>query len=222
MLGAALGMQAFTGVMGMGAAKQEARNMAAWQREVQGLARESADLSFAFGTRSLARQESQDILAVAMEDTTAQREFLRSFGTARAVSMGMGVEGGTVNAALDDYVAIEAGRQELMNTNQRSRAVQRTQDFAALGTSRLNQINQFSQMAPVSQPNTALQFAQIASGMLATYSQFAGPIGGNNGLPRGAPVPQAAQTPGMMYQQPVMQSNPDRSPSMNLMFGGSI
>jgi len=220
MLGAALGFQAFTGIMGVAGARRDARNMAAWQREVQALARQSADLSFAFGTRSLARQESQDILAVAQEDTSAQREFLRSFGTARAVAIGMGAEGGTVNAALDDYVAIEAGRQQIMDVNAKMRSVQRTQDFATLGTNRLNQINQFSQMSPVSQPNSALMFAQIASGMLATYSAYTGPMGGGGGLPQGRPAAAPAQ-PAVAPVQPTAPTYSPffSSPTMNKVFG---
>ena len=195
-LGAALGLQALGGLASYQGAKEDAKNQRAFQRETARVARASADASFAWGTRSLARQESQEIQAIALEDLNAQREFMRSFGTARAIAAEMGVEGASIDQALGDYVAAEGQRAMVMDVNERNRRVQRTQDFATLGTNRLNQINQFAVQQTVRNPSPFVAATTIASGMLNTYAAFTGPIFGNQQGTNTAP-----QDPGRIYPE---------------------
>jgi hypothetical protein len=197
LLGAAIGLNVVSGLMGGAAARQDAKNQSAYQREVKRLATQSADLSFAYGTRSLARQETQDAQAVALEDLSGQREFMRSYGTARAVAAEMGVEGESVRAALEDYVVFEAERQTVQDQNFKARKVQRVGDFAQLGTSRLNQINQFAVQQPVAAPSLLGTIMTTAAGAVNTYANFTAPYWGAGSQP----APQAPRDPGRIYPE---------------------
>ena len=188
-------------------AKEDARNARAFQRETERVARASADASFAWGTRSLARQESQEIQAIALEDLNAQREFMRSFGTARAVAAEMGIEGASINQALGDYVAAEGQRAMVMDINERNRRVQRTQDFATLGTNRLNQISQFAVKQTIKDPDPWVFAINTANDMVMALAGLGtlGPGGGAGPRP-GAVAPQAVPAATAQFTTPTFSN----------------